>query len=97
MKNLHDRQQPSRATPRAAAGVGYFCLPLLRCEAKKSWLRRCALALVILCFASTAPLQAQEFRAAWADVFHVGMSSQTEVNNMVSALATLWGSSPSPG
>jgi uncharacterized lipoprotein YddW (UPF0748 family) len=88
MKNLQDRQQPSRATPRAAAGVGCFCLPLVRCETKKSWLRRGALALVILCFASTAPLQAQEFRAAWADVFHVGMGSQTEVNNMVSALAT---------
>ena len=43
---------------------------------------------VILCLAGAAPLPAQEFRAAWADVFHVGMGSQTEVNNMVSALAT---------
>jgi uncharacterized lipoprotein YddW (UPF0748 family) len=33
-------------------------------------------------------VQAQEFRAAWADVFHVGMGSTTEVNNMVSALVT---------
>ena len=36
--------------------------------------------------ATTVPSSAQEFRAAWADVFHVGMGSQTEVNNMVSAL-----------
>ncbi|MSU58534.1 MAG: hypothetical protein EXS35_10210 [Pedosphaera sp.] len=35
-----------------------------------------------------ASAQTPEFRAAWADVFHVGMSSQTEVNNMVSALVT---------
>ena len=33
-------------------------------------------------------MPAQEFRAAWADVFHVGMGSTTEVNNMVSALVT---------
>ena len=39
-----------------------------------------------LWIATTTPLSAQEFRAAWADVFHVGMGSQTEVNNMVSAL-----------
>ena len=31
-------------------------------------------------------MRAQEFRAAWADVFHGGMGSQAEVNNMVSAL-----------
>ncbi len=31
---------------------------------------------------------AQEFRAAWADVFHVGMGSTTEVNNMVSTLVS---------
>ena len=40
----------------------------------------------VLSLARTA--LAQEFRAAWADVFHVGMGSQAEVNNMVSALAT---------
>jgi uncharacterized lipoprotein YddW (UPF0748 family) len=47
---------------------------------------RLAVSLAILCCA--APLHAQEFRAAWADVFHVGMSSQTEVNNMVSTLVS---------
>jgi uncharacterized lipoprotein YddW (UPF0748 family) len=44
---------------------------------------------VLLLFAAgVTPLPAQEFRAAWADVFHVGMSSQTEVNNMVTTLVT---------
>ena len=46
------------------------------------------LTLAVLCFTATAPLRAQEFRAAWADVFHVGMGSQTEVNNLVSALVS---------
>ena len=41
---------------------------------------------VLLFAAGATSLPAQEFRAAWADVFHVGMGSQTEVNNMVSAL-----------
>ena len=36
--------------------------------------------------ATAISLRAQEFRAAWADVFHVGTGSPTEVNNMVSAL-----------
>lgn len=31
--------------------------------------------------------QTPEFRAAWADVFHVGMGSTTEVDNMVNTLA----------
>ncbi|MCX8092126.1 MAG: family 10 glycosylhydrolase, partial [Verrucomicrobiae bacterium] len=31
-------------------------------------------------------LRAQEFRAAWADVFHVGMGSTNEINTMVSNL-----------
>jgi hypothetical protein len=65
MKNLKDRQQPSAATLRAA-GVGDFCLTLARCGMAKAWLRRCAAALVVLCFASTTPLQAQKFRTAWA-------------------------------
>jgi uncharacterized lipoprotein YddW (UPF0748 family) len=43
---------------------------------------------VILCLAGAIPASAQEFRAAWADVFHSGMGSQTEVSNMVSALVT---------
>src|SRR5437667_8665278 len=41
-------------------------------------------ALTLLCFASRSP--AQEFRAAWADIFHVGMTSQSDVNTMVSSL-----------
>src|SRR3954469_1265202 len=36
----------------------------------------------------TISSSAQEFRAAWADVFHVGMSSTTEVNTMVSTLVS---------
>src|SRR3989442_7726878 len=46
----------------------------------------CALTLTILCFAFPSPVPAQEFRAAWADVFHVGMTSQSDVNTMVSSL-----------
>src|SRR4051812_20031725 len=30
----------------------------------------------------------QEFRAAWADVFHVGMGSSAEVDNMVATLVS---------
>src|SRR5881296_3735456 len=42
--------------------------------------------LALLGFGAAQPLQSQEFRAAWADVFHVGMGSQSEVNTMVSSL-----------
>ena len=45
-------------------------------------------ALALLCFTSAVPLRAQEFRAAWADVFHVGMGSQGEVDDMVSTLVS---------
>ena len=50
--------------------------------------RQCALILTLFCFAaSIVPLQAQQqFRAAWADIFHVGMGSTSEVNSMVSSL-----------
>ena len=41
-----------------------------------------------LCFAMAASASAQEFRAAWADVFHPGMGSTTEVDNMVSTLVS---------
>jgi uncharacterized lipoprotein YddW (UPF0748 family) len=51
-------------------------------------LRRNLFLLLTLCLATPGPLLAQEFRAAWADVFHAGMGSQTEVNNIVSALVT---------
>src|SRR5436309_6788781 len=47
-------------------------------------MRRCAVALAILYYAT--PLPAQQFPAAWADVFHVGMTSQSDVNTMVSTL-----------
>ncbi|MDB6029436.1 MAG: hypothetical protein JWM68_5659 [Verrucomicrobiales bacterium] len=36
----------------------------------------------------TLSLPAQEFRAAWADVFHVGLTSQADVNTMVSTLVS---------
>jgi len=45
---------------------------------------RCPLIMAICCF--TSNLEAQQFRAAWADIFHSGMGSQTEVNTMVSSL-----------
>jgi uncharacterized lipoprotein YddW (UPF0748 family) len=45
-------------------------------------------ALAVLCLASAASLQAQQFRAAWADIFHVGLTSQSDVNTMVSKLVT---------
>ena len=51
-------------------------------------IRRFAVALAACLFASITTLPAQQFRAAWADVFHVGMSSQSEVNTMVSKLVT---------
>jgi GH24 family phage-related lysozyme (muramidase) len=49
-------------------------------------LRRSAVALAVLCFASATPLPAQQFRAAWADVFRVGLRSTSEVNTMISKL-----------
>jgi uncharacterized lipoprotein YddW (UPF0748 family) len=33
-------------------------------------------------------LPTQEFHAAWADVFHLGMRSQSQVDTMVSTLAS---------
>ena len=47
-----------------------------------------SLGFTLICLTPLFSLQGQQFRAAWADVFHVGMGSQTEVNNMVSALVT---------
>src|SRR5262245_8636064 len=51
--------------------------------------RQCALVLAILCFsACIIPLKAQQpqFRAAWADIFHVGLTSQADTDAMVSRL-----------
>jgi uncharacterized lipoprotein YddW (UPF0748 family) len=86
MKNNPDRQQVYSATGRAALGAVRRRPIVALSAAAKSALRRWVVALVGLCLGSIATLQAQEFRAAWADIFHVGMSSQAEVNNMVSAL-----------
>src|SRR5215471_2964047 len=42
-----------------------------------------------LCFALTNASAADpEFRAAWSDVFHIGMGSPTEVTNMISKLVS---------
>src|SRR4030095_4773682 len=44
---------------------------------------------VTLCLAFAHRLAAQEFRAAWADVFHVGMGSPGESTTMVNT--PVWG------
>src|SRR6266478_6555495 len=49
-------------------------------------LRRFALLLPLFWLAQSAQLQAQQFRAAWADVFHVGMQNSGQVDTMVSKL-----------
>jgi uncharacterized lipoprotein YddW (UPF0748 family) len=56
----------------------------------QSWSVRVGKALVVVAvwFALIISCSAQEFRAAWADVFHVGMGSQAEVNNLVSTLVS---------
>ena len=59
-----------------------------RLHLKFGALRRSGLLLATLPFASVLSGSAQEFRATWADVFHVGMGSQAEVNTMVSTLVT---------
>ncbi len=40
----------------------------------------------VLCVGAAHPLPAQQFRAAWADIFHVGMGSTSEVDTMVASL-----------
>src|ERR1051325_852561 len=59
-----------------------FNLPTL----KPAALGRNLALLATLCSASATPALAQQFPAAWADVFHVGMGSTTEVNTMVNSL-----------
>jgi uncharacterized lipoprotein YddW (UPF0748 family) len=49
-------------------------------------LRRMPVFLAILLFAQSTRLQAQQFRAAWADVFHVGMQNSSQVDTMISKL-----------
>ena len=53
-----------------------------------SGLRCCAFAVVVLLYLlSGSSIGAQQFRAAWADVFHVGMQNSGQVDTMVSNLA----------
>jgi uncharacterized lipoprotein YddW (UPF0748 family) len=73
------------AIPAAEDGASCPALPARR--TLRAWLRCLVLALVAAAFAFALPLQAQQFRAAWADVFHVGMTSQSDVDTMVSTLA----------
>src|SRR5438093_5185280 len=42
--------------------------------------------LALLGFGAAQPLQSQEFRAAWADIFHVGMGNSSQVDTMVNSL-----------
>jgi uncharacterized lipoprotein YddW (UPF0748 family) len=49
---------------------------------------RFAVALAACLLASITTLPAQQFRAAWADIFHAGLTSQGDVNTMVSKLVT---------
>src|SRR5712671_3152131 len=51
-------------------------------------LRRYVAVLSVGVFAQLAPLQAQQFRAAWSDVFHVGMQNSGQVDTMISKLVT---------
>ncbi|PWU19208.1 MAG: hypothetical protein C5B50_07095 [Verrucomicrobia bacterium] len=51
-------------------------------------LRIFLLPIALISLSAPLPLPAQQFRAAWADVFHVGMGSTTEVNNLVSTLVS---------
>src|SRR5437667_96641 len=61
---------------------------ILHADGLRPVLRRCVVALTLLGLTVSAPSHAQQFRAAWADVFHVGMGSQGEVDTMVSSLVT---------
>src|SRR5438874_7437277 len=45
-------------------------------------------ALSALVLLSAIPLQAQQFRAAWADIFHVGMQNSGQVDTMVNTLVS---------
>lgn len=49
---------------------------------------RIVVVMAALWLAMTISSPAQEFRAAWADVFHAGMGSTTEVDAMVSTLVS---------
>ncbi|HWX22445.1 MAG TPA: family 10 glycosylhydrolase [Candidatus Binatia bacterium] len=53
----------------------------------RSAFRPWAVSVAVFCFAAAPFLQAQQFRAAWADVFHVGMQNSGQVDAMVSNLA----------
>ncbi|HOX56130.1 MAG TPA: family 10 glycosylhydrolase [Verrucomicrobiota bacterium] len=74
--NTHAR----RHHPRTVAGV----VSLRRWISARG--RRLAALLLFAVGASSLP--AQEFRAAWVDIFHAGMSSRSEVDTLVSTLAS---------
>jgi uncharacterized lipoprotein YddW (UPF0748 family) len=48
--------------------------------------RRFVAAFSVVCLAAIPSLRAQQFRAAWADVFHPGMESSSQVDAMVTRL-----------
>jgi uncharacterized lipoprotein YddW (UPF0748 family) len=54
--------------------------------AMRAGFRRCAIGLCFLFVGISSRSQAQQFRAAWADVFHVGMQNSSQVDTMVSTL-----------
>jgi uncharacterized lipoprotein YddW (UPF0748 family) len=47
---------------------------------------RLGLLLALVCSATIIPAHAQQFRAAWADAFHSGLGSRSQVNTLVSCL-----------
>src|SRR5882724_5219599 len=49
-------------------------------------LRGCVVIVLSVFYGLATPLYAQQFRAAWADVFHVGMQNSGQVDTMVSKL-----------
>ena len=80
------RQRPCRAALRRSVRVAVLSSPLALLGTAQRRLQGWAVALVVLGFASAVPLQAQQFRAAWADVFHSGMQNASQVDTMLSNL-----------
>src|SRR2546430_5453514 len=57
-----------------------------RCQGQAGGWRWAAFLFIFGFITAQNPLSAQQFRAAWADIFHNGMTSQSDVNTMVSSL-----------
>src|SRR5437870_4968625 len=57
--------------------------PARACMALRLWIA----AFLTACPALVAP-GAEQFRAAWADVFHVGMQSSSQIDTMVNTLVS---------